>query len=98
MEGAELAAGRESVKRQTLTEALLGREPTIQEQLVASSLGLDLGSLDTGGLFGGLGSFLGGLFGGSNSSDSGGYTSISPVATQIGQEIPEGINNLGHLF
>ena len=98
MQGAELAAGLESGKRQTLTEALLGREPTIQEQLVASSLGLDLGSLDTGGLFGGLGSFLGGLFGGSNSSDSGGYTSISPVATQIGQEIPEGINNLGNLF
>jgi hypothetical protein len=42
----------------------LGRQPSMQEQLVASSLGLDLGSLDTGGLFGGLGGFLGDLFGG----------------------------------
>jgi hypothetical protein len=98
MQGAELAAGLEAGKRETLTEALLGREPTIQEQLVASSLGLDLGSLNTGGLLGGLGGFLGGLFGGSNTSNSGGYTSTSPVATQIGQEIPEGINNLGNLF
>ena len=97
MQGAELAAGLESGKRQTLTEALLGRQPTMQEQLVASSLGLDLGSLDTGGLLGGLGGFLGGLFGG-DSDDASGYTSTSPVATQIGQEIPEGINNLGNLF
>ena len=38
MQGAELAAGLESGKRQTLTEALLGREPTIQEQLLANYL------------------------------------------------------------
>ncbi len=41
MQGAELAAGLESAKRQTLTEALLGREPTIQEQLLANYLGVD---------------------------------------------------------
>ena len=97
MQGAELAAGLESGKRQTLTEALLGREPTMQEQLLANYLGVDTPQ-GGGGLLGGLGGFLGGLFGGSNSSDSGGYTSTSPVATQIGQEIPEGINNLGNLF
>ena len=98
MQGAELAQGLEASKRQSLTEALLGREPTIQEQLVASSLGLDLSSLDTGGLFGGLGGFLGGLFGGSSSDASGGYTSTSPVSTPIGQAIPSGINNLENLF
>ena len=98
MQGAELAQGLEASKRKSLTEALLGREPTIQEQLVASSLGLDLGSLDTGGMLSGLGGFLGDLFGGNDSNNNGGYTSISPVPTQIGQEIPSGINNLGNLF
>ena len=38
MQGAELAQGLEASKRQTLTEALLGREPTIQEQLLANYL------------------------------------------------------------
>jgi hypothetical protein len=64
MQGAELAAGLESAKRQSLTEALLGGQPTTEEQLLAGALGIDLSSLDTGGLFGSLGSFLGGLFGG----------------------------------
>lgn len=69
MQGAELAAGLESAKRQSLTEALLGREPTTEEQLLAGALGLDLSSLDTGGLFSGLGGFLGGLFGGPSYGD-----------------------------
>ena len=48
MQGAELAQGLEAGKRQTLTEALLGREPTIQEQILANKYGLDLG--DMGGM------------------------------------------------
>ena len=36
MQGAELAQGLEASKRQSLTEALLGREPTLQEQLMAN--------------------------------------------------------------
>lgn len=66
MQGAELAQGLEASKRQSLTEALLGREPTIQEQLLANYLKVPvpqggdgiLGSLDS------LGGLLGGLFGG----------------------------------
>jgi len=38
MQGAELAQGLEASKRQSLTEALLGREPTMQEQLLANYL------------------------------------------------------------
>ena len=62
MQGAELAQGLEASKRQTLTEALLGREPTMQEQLLANYLGVDTpqgggGLINTlfgsGGLFGG---------------------------------------------
>jgi len=68
MQGAELAAGLESAKRQSLTEALLGGQPTTEEQLLAGALGLDLGSLDTGGLINTLfGS--GGLFGGPSYGD-----------------------------
>ena len=97
--GAELAQGLEASKRQSLTEALLGREPTIQEQLLANYLKVPvpqggdgiLGSLDS------LGGLLGGLFGGGD-DNSGGYTSTSPVSTQIGQAIPSGINNLENLF
>ena len=48
MQGAELAQGLEASKRQTLTEALLGREPTIQEQILANKYGIDLG--DVGGM------------------------------------------------
>ena len=48
MQGAELAQGLEASKRQTLTEALLGREPTIQEQILANKYGVDLG--DMGGM------------------------------------------------
>jgi len=66
MQGAELAQGLEASKRQSLTEALLGREPTIQEQLLANYLKVPvpqggdgiLGSLDS------LRGLLGGLFGG----------------------------------
>ena len=38
MQGAELAQGLEASKRQSLTEALLGREPTIEEQILANYL------------------------------------------------------------
>ena len=48
MQGAELAQGLETGKRQSLTEALLGREPTIQEQILANKYGVDLG--DMGGM------------------------------------------------
>lgn len=59
MQGLEQATGLESVQRQGLTEALLGREPTLQEQILGKVFDVDVGS--TGGLLGGL---LGGLFGG----------------------------------
>ena len=48
MQGAELAQGLEASKRQTLTEALLGRQPTVQEQILAGEYGIDLG--DMGGM------------------------------------------------
>ena len=48
MQGAELAQGLEARKRQSLTEALFGREPTIQEQILANTYGVDLG--DAGGM------------------------------------------------
>lgn len=68
MQGAELAAGLESAKRQSLTEALLGGQPTTEEQLLAGALGIDLGSLDAGGLLSSgvkwVDDFFGGLFGG----------------------------------
>jgi len=38
MQGAELAQGLEASKRQSLTEALLGRQPSMQEQLLANYL------------------------------------------------------------
>ena len=70
MQGAELAQGLEASKRQSLTEALLGREPTIQEQLLANYLKVPVPQ-GSGGLLGGLGSlggFLGDLFGGGDSA------------------------------
>ena len=54
MQGAELAQGLEASKRQSLTEALLGREPTIQEQLLANYLKVDVPE-GSGGLLSGLG-------------------------------------------
>ena len=66
MQGAELAQGLEASKRQTLTEALLGRQPSIQEQILANKYGVDLG--DMGGMLSGLGGFLGDLFGGGDSA------------------------------
>ena len=83
MQGAELAAGLESGKRQTLTEALLGREPTIQEQLLANYLGVDTPQ-GGGGLLGGLGGFLGGLFGGGNDEN----TSPTTIDTSF-PELPD---------
>ena len=65
MQGAELAQGLEASKRQTLTDAFLGREPTIQEQILASEYGVELG--DMGGM---LGSLLGNLFGGPSYGDA----------------------------
>ena len=59
MQGLEQATGLESVQRRGLTEALLGRQPTLQEQILGEVFNVDVGS--TGGLLGGL---LGGLFGG----------------------------------
>ena len=69
MQGAELAQGLEASKRQSLTEALLGREPTIQEQLLANYLKVPVPQ-GSGGLFGDFGSFLGGLFGGPSYGDT----------------------------
>jgi hypothetical protein len=48
MQGAELAQGLEASKRQSLTEALLGRQPTMQEQLLANYLGVDAPEGDSG--------------------------------------------------
>jgi len=67
MQGAELAQGLEASKRQTLTEALLGREPTIQEQLLAKYLKVPVPE-GGGGMLGNLGGFLGDLFGGGDSA------------------------------
>ena len=83
MQGAELAAGLESGKRQTLTEALLGRQPTMQEQLLANYLGVDTPQ-GGGGLLGGLGGFLGGLFGGGNDEN----TSPTTIDTSF-PELPD---------
>ena len=66
MQGAELAQGLEAGKRQTLTEALLGREPTIQEQILANKYGLDLG--DMGGMLTDGVDWLKDLFGGGDSA------------------------------
>ena len=102
MQGAELAAGLESAKRQTLTEALLGREPTIQEQLLAKYLDVPVPQ-GSGGLVGSLfgsGGLFGGLFGGGNNNSASTLDLSFPElpTTQIGQEVPSGINNLGNLF
>ncbi len=72
MQGAELAAGLESAKRQTLTEALLGREPTIQEQLLAKYLDVPVpeGSSGLVGSLFGSGGLFGGLFGGPSYGDT----------------------------
>ena len=83
MQGAELAAGLESAKRQTLTEALLGREPTIQEQLLANYLKVPVPQ-SSGGLLGGLGGFLGDLFGGGNDEN----TSPTTIDTSF-PELPD---------
>ena len=96
MQGAELAQGLEASKRQTLTEALLGREPTIQEQLLANYLKVPVPQGGGGMLSEGIDWLTGVLSGDSN--NSGDYTSTSPVSTQIGQAIPSGINNLENLF
>ena len=69
MQGAELAQGLEASKRQSLTEALLGRQPSMQEQLLANYLKVPVPQ-GGGGLLGGLGDlggFLGDLFGGDDS-------------------------------
>lgn len=65
MQGAELAQGLEASKRQSLTEAFLGRQPTVQEQILANEYGVNLG--DMGGMLGG---FLGDLFGGPSYGDT----------------------------
>jgi len=67
MQGAELAQGLEASKRQSLTEALLGRQPSMQEQLLANYLKVPVPQ-GGGGMLGGLGDFLGGLFGGGDSA------------------------------
>ena len=64
MQGAELAQGLEASKRQSLTEALLGREPTIQEQILANKYGVDLG--DMGGMLSEGINWLTGLLSGDN--------------------------------
>ena len=53
MQSLELATGLESVKRTGLSDALLGRQPTLQEQLLGSALGVDVSS--DGGLLSSLG-------------------------------------------
>lgn len=53
MQGLEQATGLESVKRTGLSDALLGRQPTLQEQLLGSALGVDVSS--TSGLLSSLG-------------------------------------------
>ena len=67
MQGAELAQGLEASKRQSLTEALLGRQPSMQEQLLANYLKVPVPQ-GGGGMLGSLGGFLGDLFGGGDSA------------------------------
>ena len=52
MQGLEQATGLESSKRTGLADALLGREPTIQEQILGKIYGADVSN--DGGLLGGL--------------------------------------------
>jgi len=80
MQGAELAQGLEASKRQTLTEALLGRQPTMQEQLLANYLKVPMPE-NGGGMLSGLGGFLGDLFGGGDNENT------SP--TKIDTSFPE---------
>ena len=67
MQGAELAQGLEASKRQSLTEALLGREPTIQEQLLANYLKVPVPQGGGGMLTDGF-DWLKDLFGGGDSA------------------------------
>ena len=83
MQGAELAQGLEAAKRQSLTEALLGREPTIQEQLLAKYLKVPVPQ-GGGGMLGSLGGFLGDLFGGGNDEN----TSPTTIDTSF-PELPD---------
>ena len=53
MQGLEQATGLESVQRQGLTEALLGRQPTLQEQILGEVFDVDVSG--TGGLLSSLG-------------------------------------------
>ena len=114
LQGAELANALKLQQQEGLLGAVMGQQPTLQEQLIAQSLGMtpsQIEGLSTGGLLSSLGfgdaptpdwlesigDFLG--FGGSGgSSSTSGYTSVSPILSQIGQPIPEGINNLSNLF
>ena len=114
LQGTELANALKLQQQEGMLEAVLGKKPTLQEQLMAQSLGMtpsQIGGLSSGGLLSSLGfgaaptpswlksigGFLG--FGGSGgSSSTGGYTSASPIPSQIGQPIPQGINNLSNLF
>jgi len=52
MQGLEQATGLESSKRTGLADALLGREPTVQEQILGGIYGADVSN--DGGLLGGL--------------------------------------------
>lgn len=58
MQGAELAQGLEASKRQSLTEALLGRAPTMAEIIAANEAGMsaeDIAALGGGGMLESLG-------------------------------------------
>ena len=68
MQGAELAQGLEAAKRQTLTESVFGRQPTVQEQILAGAYDVDLG--DVGGMLSEGYDWLEGLFGGPSYGDT----------------------------
>jgi hypothetical protein len=97
MQGAELAQGLEASKRQSLTEALLGREPTMQEQLLANYLKVPVPQNSGGFISSGL-NWLGnqlGIVTPSTSSTSSALSFPQLPTTSIGQPIPSGVNNIG---
>jgi hypothetical protein len=58
MQGAELASGLEAGKRTSLTEAILGRQPTIPELIAANQAGMsveDISNLGSGNMLESLG-------------------------------------------
>ena len=55
LQGEDLASRLKQQQMQSLADVLMGSQPTMEEQLLASSLGIDMDSLSDGGLLSSLG-------------------------------------------